>query len=64
VGGVAGSASVESSLLAKFDGTIAFDGVRKVVSTNNAGEKIDIVIGRTGEVRIMDEKGERLLITK
>lgn len=63
VGGVAGSASVESSLLAKFDGMIAFDGVRKVNSFNQEGEKIDIVIGRTGEVRIMDEKGERLLIT-
>jgi DNA-directed RNA polymerase subunit beta' len=63
VGGVAGSASVESTLNAKFDGIVAFDGVRKVVSTNNDGEKTDVVIGRTGEVRIMDETGERLLIT-
>jgi DNA-directed RNA polymerase subunit beta' len=31
VGGVAGSASVESSLLAKFDGTIQFDGLRTVL---------------------------------
>ena len=30
VGGVAGSASVESALLAKFDGTIQFDGLRSV----------------------------------
>jgi DNA-directed RNA polymerase subunit beta' len=63
VGGVAGSASVESTLNAKFDGIVAFDGVRKVISTNNEGEKTDVVIGRTGEVRIMDETGERLLIT-
>jgi DNA-directed RNA polymerase subunit beta' len=63
VGGVAGSASVESTLNAKFDGIIAFDGVRKVISTNTEGEKVDIVIGRTGEVRIMDETGERLFIT-
>jgi DNA-directed RNA polymerase subunit beta' len=31
VGGVAGSASVESTLAAKFDGTIQFDGLRTVI---------------------------------
>ncbi len=63
VGGVAGSASVESTLPAKFDGTIQFDGVRSVATTNNEGDKIQVVIGRTGEVRIIDEKNDRLLIT-
>jgi len=63
VGGVAGSASVESSLLAKFDGTIQFDGLRTVIAENNDGGKAPIVIGRTGEVRIMDVKNDRLLIT-
>jgi len=63
VGGVAGSASVESTLVAKFDGTVQFDGVRSVVTTNNEGNKVQVVIGRTGEVRIMDTKNDRLLIT-
>src|SRR4249920_2937418 len=63
VGGVAGSASVESSLGAKFDGTIQFDGLRTVTTENNEGNKVQIVIGRTGEVRIMDVKNDRLLIT-
>jgi DNA-directed RNA polymerase subunit beta' len=63
VGGVAGSASVESSLLAKFDGTIQFDGLRTVLAENNEGAKVPIVIGRTGEVRIMDVKNDRLMIT-
>ncbi len=63
VGGVAGSASVESSLLARFDGTVQFDGLRTVAALNNEGEKIQVVIGRTGEVRIMDLKNDRLLIT-
>jgi DNA-directed RNA polymerase subunit beta' len=61
VGGVAGSASVESSLLAKFDGTIQFDGLRTVTSENNEKEKVQIVIGRTGEIRNMDVKNDRLL---
>ena len=63
VGGVAGSASVESTLNAKFDGTIQFDGLRTVDALNNEGDKVKIVIGRTGEVRIMDVKNDRLLIT-
>ncbi|MBM3432386.1 MAG: DNA-directed RNA polymerase subunit beta' [Bacteroidetes bacterium] len=63
VGGVAGSASVESTLVAKFDGTIQFDGLRTVTMTNNEGAKSQVVIGRTGEVRIVDLKNDRLLIT-
>ena len=63
VGGVAGSASVESSLIAKFDGTVQFDGLRTVTAENNEGEKIQVVIGRTGELRIIDVKNDRLLIT-
>lgn len=63
VGGVAGSATVDSQLAAKFDGTIQFDGLRTVTAENNQGEKTQIVIGRTGEVRIIDVKNDRLLIT-
>ena len=63
VGGVAGSASVESSLLAKFDGTLQFDGLRTVSTENNEGKKISVVIGRTGEIRNIDVKSDRLLNT-
>jgi DNA-directed RNA polymerase subunit beta' len=63
VGGVAGSATVDSTLLAKFDGTIQFDGLRTVTTENNEGEKVQVVIGRTGEVRIIDTKNDRLMIT-
>jgi DNA-directed RNA polymerase subunit beta' len=63
VGGVAGSASVESSLTARFDGTIQFDGLRTVTIENAEKQKVQAVIGRTGEVRIMDLKNDRLLIT-
>jgi DNA-directed RNA polymerase subunit beta' len=63
VGGVAGSAAVESTLTAKFDGVVHFDGLRTVVTQNNEGNNVQVVIGRTGEVRIMDSKNDRLLIT-
>jgi len=63
VGGVAGSSSVESNLVARFEGTIQFDGLRTVQTVNNEGDKVPVAIGRTGEVRIMDLKNDRLLIT-
>jgi DNA-directed RNA polymerase subunit beta' len=37
--------------------------LRTVDTLNNLGEKTKVVIGRTGEVRIMDLKNDRLLIT-
>ena len=63
VGGVAGSASVESHLIAKFDGEVQFDGLRTVKAKNNEGKDIQIVIGRTAEMRIMDVKNDRVMIT-
>jgi len=63
VGGVAGSAAVESTLTAKFEGVVQFDGLRTVTTENNEGQKMQVVIGRTGELRIMDIKNDRLLIT-
>ncbi len=63
VGGTANSSAIESQLLAKFDGTIQFDGLRTTTSTSDEGEKQNVVIGRTGEVRIIDVENDRLLIT-
>jgi DNA-directed RNA polymerase subunit beta' len=64
VGGVAGSASIESTLLLSLMVLVQFDGLRTVSTENNEGSKSTIVIGRTGEVRIMDVKNDRLMITK
>ena len=63
VGGVAGSNTVESSMYAKFDGTLQFDGLRTVKTTSKDGSKVEIVIGRTGEIRNIDPKQDRLLNT-
>ena len=54
VGGTAGNVSEISSLTAKFDGIIELEEVRTVVGENNDGKKSNIVIGRTGEMRIVD----------
>ncbi|HVB04069.1 MAG TPA: DNA-directed RNA polymerase subunit beta' [Chitinophagaceae bacterium] len=63
VGGVAGSTAVDSQLIAKFDGSVHFDGLRTTTHEKTDGTKVQVVIGRTGELRIMDAKNDRLLIT-
>ncbi|QES90653.1 DNA-directed RNA polymerase subunit beta' [Rhizosphaericola mali] len=63
VGGIAGSSSIESTLKVRFDGNVHFDGLRTVNSVNNDGDAIRVVIGRTGELRVMDDKNDRLLAT-
>ena len=50
-------------MLAKFDGTIQFDGLRTTTFTDAEGETTNVVIGRTGEVRIVDVANDRLMIT-
>ncbi|MFT4204957.1 MAG: DNA-directed RNA polymerase subunit beta' [Chitinophagaceae bacterium] len=63
VGGIAGSSSIDSSLRVRFDGTVHFDGLRTVKGEDNEGNPVQIVIGRTGELRVMDDKNDRLLAT-
>jgi len=55
VGGIASLSTSENELRAKFDGIIQFDGVRVTSSQDEEGEKIQVVIGRTGETRIVKE---------
>jgi len=56
VGGTAGNVSEESRLVAKFGGTLELEDVRTVDSVDSEGNKIKIVIGRTGEVKVIDKK--------
>jgi DNA-directed RNA polymerase subunit beta' len=56
VGGTAGNAAVDSRLVSKFDGVIDLEDVRTVMGEGLDGEMSEIVIGRTGEVKIMDAK--------
>ena len=62
VGGIASMSATESQLLAKFDGVVVFDGVRTITTTDEAGEKMNVVIGRTGELRIVkDDNPDKVL---
>ena len=46
----------ESSHLAKFDGKLEIDDLRTISTKNENGEDVNVVISRTSEARIIDEK--------
>ena len=62
VGGVASNIAAESKLFAKFKGKLEFDGIRTVKRKNADGEIVNVVIGRTGEIRITHPENDKLLI--
>jgi DNA-directed RNA polymerase subunit beta' len=64
VGGTASYTVEESSLTSNFDGTIEFDGVRTVMyKDEEKGIEVPTVISRSGEMRIIDTKSNRVLST-
>ncbi|MCB9252637.1 MAG: DNA-directed RNA polymerase subunit beta' [Flavobacteriales bacterium] len=62
-GGAASGVASESTLFAKFAGKAEFDGVKTVKTTDDEGNEVNVVIGRSGEIRIMDEKEAEPIIT-
>ena len=63
VGGAASNIATEASIRAKFSGVIEFEGIRTVDTTDKEGNKAKVVMGRTGEIRIMDADKTRVLIS-
>ncbi len=56
VGGTAMSITTESNIIAKYNGIAEIDELRVVEKTDEEGKKVDIVIGRLAELRIVDKK--------
>ncbi|SFR31654.1 DNA-directed RNA polymerase subunit beta' [Robiginitalea myxolifaciens] len=56
VGGIAGNISEESKLEVKFDGVAEIEDLRTVNGKNAEGEKVEIVISRTSEIKVVDAK--------
>jgi len=63
VGGTASNIAVDAQILAKFDGVIEFEELRELPTTDDEGNKINVVMGRTGEIQIIDPKTKKVLIT-
>ena len=56
VGGIAGNISEENELSSKFDGVAEIDDLKIVKSKDTEGNNLDLVISRTCEIKIIDEK--------
>jgi len=59
-GGVAGNVSEQSNIVAKFEGIIEIDELKTVKDKEN---KVDVVISRTSELKIIGEKTGKVLST-
>ncbi len=63
VGGTASNIAVEANIKAKFPGIVEFESIRTVDTLDKDGNKVKVVMGRTGEIRILDQEKGRILIT-
>ncbi len=63
VGGTASNIAANNSILSKYDGYIELDELRTVPKVEEDGKKIDIVIGRLAEMRILDKNTNIVLTT-
>ncbi len=63
VGGTASNIAVDASIRAKFDGVVQFEDVKTVKTTNNEGDNVEVVMGRSGEVKIIDSNTQKVLIS-
>jgi DNA-directed RNA polymerase subunit beta' len=62
VGGTASNIAVDANIKAKFTGTVEFEAIRTVDTTDRDENKVKVVMGRTGEIRILDEE-KRVMIS-
>ena len=61
VGGTASRSEVDSSITIKKDGRLEIEDLRTVNTTNKDGDKIEIVISRSAETRVIDDKNGIIL---
>ncbi len=60
VGGTASNIAQENDMKAKFEGTLEFDEVRTVKRIDDNGESSEIILGRSGEVKIINKNKEAI----
>jgi DNA-directed RNA polymerase subunit beta' len=63
VGGTASNIAVDARIKAKFAGIIEFEELRSIKTTNNEGDDAMVVMGRSGEIKIIEPKSKKVLIS-
>ena len=59
VGGIASVSKTESEITSKFDGILEFDNI-KVTEQIEGGAKSQVVLSRSGEIRVMDPETKKI----
>ena len=57
VGGTASNIADESDLKAKTEGTLEIEELRTITRTSKDGSKVEVVVGRSAELKLTDNKG-------
>jgi len=63
VGGTASNIAAESQINARFEGIIEFENVRTVQYKTAEDGPVDVVLGRSGEFRIVEEGTNKIIVT-
>ncbi len=63
VGGTASNIAVDARIKAKFAGVVEFEDVRSMVTATSDGEEATVVMGRSGEIKIVEPKSKKVLIS-
>ena len=61
VGGTASNIAVNANVKSKFDGVVEFENIKTIKTKDLDKNKINIVMTRTGEIRIVDSKNNILM---
>ncbi len=64
VGGTASNIAVDATITAKGVGTVVFEDVRFIETENEEGEKVKIILGRAGEIQVIEPKTKKILMTQ
>ncbi len=63
VGGTASNITVDAQVRSKFDGVVEFEELRTIKTTNSDKEKVTLVMGRSGEIKVVDPNSKKVLTT-
>ncbi|SMO74432.1 DNA-directed RNA polymerase subunit beta' [Solitalea koreensis] len=63
VGGTASNIAAESQIIAKFPGKLEFENIRTVTLKSKGADDIQVILGRAGEVRLIEETTGKVIMT-
>jgi len=63
VGGTASNIAVDAKIKAKFTGVVEFEELRSIKTVDNEGKAANVVMGRSGEIKIIEPKSKKVLIS-